>query len=230
VETLTMKIGFFATVLALAGMAIGARADDKQLLYADFEKVENGRPVSVRGGMIQLYGYEENRVRKSTFKGAEGLEPPAPELVHIKQGDPNHAAKFDYALLVPNQYAGVAMEVFGRPAAEGKGQTDDVSGYKYLSMQIYATGIRILRAETRTNESGKDTRSVYPQYSFEVKSGFNTYRLPLDKFTQPGWADIRVDPKDVFKRLTSIALTAFCDQCEQTQQGMIIVDNVSFEK
>jgi hypothetical protein len=34
----------------------------------------------------------------------------------------------------------------------------------------------------------------------------------------------------VFRKLTSISLTAFCDQCEQTRQGMIIVDNVVFEK
>jgi hypothetical protein len=211
--------------------ATHAGADDKQLVYADFEKVENGRPVSTRGGTIQLYSYEENHVRKATFKGgAEELQPPGPELVHIKQGDPNHAAKFEYALLAPNQYAGVAMEVKGRADADGRPQTDDVSGYKFLSLQVYATGIRILRLEIRTNESGKDTRSVYPLYQFEVKPGLNTYRTPLDKYTQPGWADIRVDPKDVLKKLTSIALSAFCDQCEQNQQGMVIVDNVTFEK
>src|SRR4051794_38709924 len=226
-----MKTGIMVAVLVLGAVALHARADDKQLVYADFEKVENGRPVSARGGTIQLYSYEENHVRKATFKGgAEELQPPAPELVHIKQGDPNHAAKFEYALLAPNQYAAVAMEVFGRPDADGKGQTDDVSGYKYLSLQIYATGIRILSVETRTNESGKDTRSVYPRYTMEVKPGFNTYRVPLSGFTQPAWTDIRVDPKDVFRKLTSIALTAFCDQCEQNQQGMVIVDNVTFEK
>jgi hypothetical protein len=150
--------------------------------------------------------------------------------VHIKAGDPNHAAKFEYSLQAPNQWAGVALEIHGRPDADGKPQSDDVSGYKFLSLQIYATGIRILRLETRTNESGKDTRSVYPLYTLEVKEGLNTYRVPLSGFTQPSWADVRVDPKDVFRKLTSISLTAFCDQCEQTRQGMIIVDNVVFEK
>jgi len=42
--------------------------------------------------------------------------------------------------------------------------------------------------------------------------------------------DIRVDPKDVLKKLTSLSLTAFCDQCDQPRQGMVIVDNVVFEK
>ena len=214
---------------ALAVVSLHGSADDK-LVYADFEKVENGRPVSSRGGLIQLFAWEQDHTRKSTFKGAEGLDPPGPELVHIKPGDPNHAAKFEFSLLAPNEWSGVALEIHGLPDADGKPQTDDVSGYKYLSLQVYATGIRILRLETRTNESGKDTRSVYPLMTFEVKPGFNTYRVPLAGFTQPQWADVRVDPKDVFKRLTSIALTAFCDQCEQSKQGMVIVDNVEFQK
>jgi len=220
----------FAVVFgAVAVVSLHGTADDK-LVYADFEKVENGRPVSSRGGLIQLFAWEQDHTRKSTFKGAEGLDPPGPELVHIKPGDPNHAAKFEFSLLAPNEWSGVALEIHGLPDADGKPQTDDVSGYKYLSLQVYATGIRILRLETRTNESGKDTRSVYPLMTFEVKPGFNTYRVPLAGFTQPQWADVRVDPKDVFKRLTSIALTAFCDQCEQGKQGMVIVDNVEFQK
>jgi hypothetical protein len=219
------------TIAAIGALVVlHGRADEKQLVYADFENTENNRAVSTRGGMISLWSYEQDKVHVSTFKGAPGVDPPAPELVHIKQGDPNHAAKFDYALQAPNDYAGVAMEIHGLPDAAGKPQTDDVSGFKYLSLQLYATGIRILRIETRTNESGKDTRSVYPQYTLEVKPGLNTYRVPMSGFTQPAWADIRVDPKDVFRKLTSIAVTAFCDQCLQSMQGLVIVDNVVFEK
>jgi hypothetical protein len=159
------------------------------------------------------------------------VSPPAPELVRIKADDPNHTAKFEYLLQAPNPYAGVAMEIHGLPDADGKQQADDVSGYKYLSLQVYATGIRILRLETRTSESGKDTLSVYPQFTVEVKPGLNTYRVPMSGFTQPSWVkDVRVDPKDVFKKLTSIAVIAFCDQCETNKQGMVIVDNVVFEK
>jgi hypothetical protein len=222
-----LKAVVLTAILAVAPTA--AQAQDK-LVYADFEKVENGRPVSARGGFIVLYGYEEDLVRKSTFKGAEGVTPPAPELVRIKPDDPNRAMKFDYSLLAPNKWSGVAVEIHGRPQVEGRLAPDDVSGYKYLSLQVYATGIRILRLEVRNNETGKDTRSVFPLMTFEVKPGFNTYRVPLTGFVQPSWADIRVDPKDVFKKLTSINLVAFCDQCEQNKSGMIIVDNVVFEK
>jgi hypothetical protein len=224
-----MKTGVLAGVLLVSISAPFAAAD--KLVYADFEKVEGGRAVSTRGGAVQLWAYEENKVRVSTFKGAEGVNPAAPEIVRIKADDPNHLGKFEYSLLAPNQYAGVAMEIHGLPDADGKPQTDDVSGYKFLSLQVYATGIRILRLETRANESGKDTRTVFPQMTFEAKAGLNTYRVPMSGFTQPSWVkDLRVDPKDVFKKLTSIVLIAFCDQCDQPRQGMIIVDNIVFEK
>ena len=55
--------------------------------------------------------------------------------------------------------------------------------------------------------------------------------MPLTAFTQPAWVTHRrVDPKDIFKKLTSINLTAFCDQCTANKQGMVIVDNMVFEK
>ena len=205
--------------------------DAKTLVYADFDKVEGNRPVSARGGLIQLYGYEESRTHKSTFKGLEGANPPAPELVRIKKDDPNRAMKFDYALHAPNQWAGVTVEVHGLPDANGVAVPDDVSGFKQFSLEVYATGIEILRLEAIRGERGRDMGMQYPQMTFKVRPGMNTYKVPLTAFTQPAWVtDRRVDPKDIFKRLTSINLTAFCDQCQLNRQGMVIVDNMIFEK
>ena len=67
-------------VIILAFIPLTLRAQDKSqpagdakaLVYADFEKIENNRPVSARGGAIQLFAYEESGVHKSTFKGLEG--------------------------------------------------------------------------------------------------------------------------------------------------------------
>jgi hypothetical protein len=207
-----------------------AGTDANTLIYADFEQMETNRPVSARGGFIQIFAYQESGVHKSTFKGLDGADPPAPELVHVKKDDPNHAMKFDFSLLAPNQWAGVTVEIHGRPDADGKPVSDDVRGFKDLSLQVYATGIEILRLETISQERGKDMALSYPQMTFRVRSGFNTYKVPLKGFAQPSWADVRVDPKDVFKALTSINLTAFCDQCEMNKQGMVIVDNIVFEK
>ncbi len=228
--------GLWLAATAIPSLHAGGRspqepaADSKTLLYADFERTENNRPVSTRGGLIQMYGFQESAVHKSTFKGQEGADPAAPELVHIKKDDPNHAMKFDFGLFAPNQWAGVTVEIHGLPDADGKFVPDDVSGFKHLSMQVFATGIDILRLEAISKGKGKDMGTVYPQMTFKVRQGLNTYKVPLTGFTQPAWAQIRVDPKDVFKQLTSINLTAFCDQCDLNKQGMVIVDNITFEK
>jgi hypothetical protein len=149
-------LGVLSLGLFLTGLE-AQRADSNKLVYADFEKTdETGRPVSARGGLIQLYSYEQNMVRKSTFKGLEGANPPAPELVRIKKDDPNRAMKFDYSLLAPNEWAGVTAEIHGLPDANGQGVPEDVSGFKTLSLQVYATGLPILRLEAISGERGKD--------------------------------------------------------------------------
>lgn len=220
-----------ASIIAAVAAQSPAAANPKRLLFADFERVENNRPVTTRGGLIQLFGYEESRIHKSTFKGLEGATPPAPELVRIKKDDPNRAMKFDYALMAPNPWAGVTVELHGLPDADGQPVAEDVSGYKTLSLDVYATGVPILRLEAISGERGRDMTIQYPQMTFKVRPGMNTYKVPMTAFTQPAWVtDRRVDPKDIFRKLTSINLTAFCEQCDVNRQGMVIVDNVIFEK
>ena len=220
-----------APIIAAVAAQSPAAANANVLVYADFERVENNRPVTTRGGLIQLFGYEESRTHKSTFKGLEGATPPAPELVRVKKDDPNRAMKFDYALMAPNPWAGVTVELHGLPDADGKPVPEDVSGYKTLSLQVYATGVPILRLEAIAGDRGRDMTMQYPQMTFKVRPGMNTYKVPLTGFTQPAWVtDRRVDPKDIFRKLTSINLTAFCEQCDVNRQGMVIVDNVIFEK
>jgi len=222
-----MKFATFALIGALAqgagGISTQPTGDSKTLVFADFERVEGERAVTARVGSIDVFAYEESAVHKSTFKG--------PELVRVKKDDPNHALKFDFALSAPNQWAGVTMSLHGLPnGADGRLSPDDVTAFKTLSLDVYATGIEILRLEAISNESGKDTSMAYPQTTFRVRSGLNTYKVPLKNFNQPSWAEPRVDAKEILKRLTSINLTAFCDQCQANKQGMVIVDNVVFEK
>ncbi len=229
-SALCLSVATTTSVMAQDAPPEQGASNAKSLLFADFEQAQNGRPVTARGGLIQMFGYEESKVHKSEFKGTPNLDPPAPELVHIKPGDPNHAMKFDYSLHAPNQWAGVTVEMHGLPDADGKPMPEDVSGYKNLSLQVYATGIEILRLEAVSKSTGKDSSFAWPLMTFKVRQGFNTYKVPLSGFTQPEWAPVRVDPKGILKELTSINLTAFCDQCEFNKQGMVIVDNIVFEK
>ena len=62
----------------LPAPAAQSRDDSKTLVYADFEKMENNRPISARGGLIQMFAYQESDVHKSTFKGLDGADPAAP--------------------------------------------------------------------------------------------------------------------------------------------------------
>jgi len=109
-----------------------------QLVYADFEKMQDNRPVSARGGYVQLFGGQQNPGTPAKFKGIEGIN--APELVHLKAGDPNKAAMFSYELPASNQYANVTLEIQGLPGKDGKQVAEDVTGYKYLTLQVYAKG------------------------------------------------------------------------------------------
>jgi hypothetical protein len=211
---------------ASAAAAQAEKESGDSLNYADFEKQQDGRPVSTRGGFVQLLSAEETT--KSHFKGLANASPPAPELVRFKPDDPNHAAAFDYEMFSPNQYASVTLEIHGQPDKDGKPVADDVSGYKFLSMQIYATGVPALRVEFISHGQGINIPYGFPQAVVRVRPGLNTYKIPLASIAQPSWAD-KVSPKDVLKKLTSVSVSAYCEQCTPVR-GTVALDNVVFEK
>ncbi len=226
-----------AAACLVAARPLAVHADDKKLVYADFEEVKDGRPVSARGGLVELVGYQQSDPNRSTFKGLDGADPPAPELVRIKQDDPNRLAKFDYALSAPNAEAGVSLEVHGQPDQDGKPVADDVAGYKDISMQVFAKGIPRMRVELVSHGHDVEFRAIpphftegYPQMAFKVREGLSTYKLALKAFSQPGWVENRVDPNKILSQLTAVRVTAFCESCTVNWQGTIAVDNIVFEK
>jgi hypothetical protein len=149
--------------------------------------------------------------------------------VRLKKDDPNRAITFDYELYSPNQYAGVGVEVHGEADKDGKPVADDVSAYKFLTMQIYATGVSALRVEIISRGQGISLASGFPQMSFKIKPGLNTYRFPLSSLSQPSWVQTKVSTKDVLKKLTAVSLTAYCEQCASVH-GTVVVDNIIFQK
>jgi len=214
-----------AVLLLLAVTVDSSSAQDDKLVYADFEKVENGRAVSNNGGMVQMYTAQESTPVK--FKGLANASPGAPELIVLKDAPQNHLASFEYNLLGPNQWANVTLEVMGHPMKDGKTVADDVSGYKQLAMQLYATGVDSLRVEFVSHGQGINLTAGFPQLPIKIKSGLNTYLIPLKGVNQPSWAE-KVDSKEVLKKLTAISISAYCNQCTP-QQGMVLVDNMVFQ-
>lgn len=203
------------------------QGNSESFIYADFETAQDNRPVSKHGGLVQLISYQESTPSK--FKGLPNSSPTAPELVRLKKDDPNRAIAFDYELYSPNQYAGVGVEVHGQADKDGKQVADDLSGYKFLVMQIYATGVTALRVEIVSRGQGISLASGFPQMSFKIKPGFNTYKIPLNSLSQPSWVETRVGAKEVLKKLTAISLSAFCEQCTPVN-GTVVVDNILFQK
>jgi len=222
-----MKLMIFLIIVASLSWSTLAQDSSDKLVYADFEKVENGRPVSSNGGFIQIYtGTETTPV---SFKGLANANPGAPELIVLKDAPQNHLATFEYSLVGPNQWANVTLEIQGRPNKDGKPVADDVTGYKQLSLQLYATGVDSLRVEFISHGQGINLTAGFPQLPIRIKSGLNTYLIPLKGLGQPSWVQERVDTKDVLRKLTAISVSAYCEQCTP-RNGMVLVDNLVFQK
>lgn len=204
-----------------------AESDATKLVYADFQSLQNGRPVSKRGGLTRLNKYAQNMANQPQVRGLENADPPGPAPARVT--DQDTAAAFEYELRIPNEWAGVNLEVFGQPEKDGKLLADDVSGYKFITMRIFAKGPRQIRVELITWGQGHRLESGYPSAVFTVSPGFNTYKLKLDSFNQPDWATQLDFKADVLKKLTSVTVGVFCDKC-RIENGTVVVDNIAFEK
>ncbi len=156
--------------LAIVSAAAAQRGDDgpappraagDTLVYADFEAGDTSKTVSARGGSVTISSYQESDLHKTTTKGIAGSN--APERVHVKPGDPNHLAKFEFAFMAPNSYAGAGFEIKGQPDVDGKTQADDVTGYKKITFQLYATGADMVRVEAVSRGHGMDMNGGWPQ-------------------------------------------------------------------
>lgn len=228
-----------ALTVSLAGVRLAADGPKEQggeaaqsalklkpgsLLYADFENSSDGKPVSSRGGAVNLWGYQEQPTIPAVFKG--------PSLIRTSKLNQNHGVMFEYELVTPNEWEGVTLEVQGRPETEGSLPDDDVSGFKEMLVAAYATGTQYVRIEVKTAGNDRiNEHSAYPMYAFKLKDGFNTYKIPLKAFTQPAWvSDTRIDPKEVLKKLTAITFSVYCEQTCRPAKGTVVVDDIAFEK
>ena len=233
-RTVCFRFGILAVLIVfVAGSVPGqngskpADSDASKLVYADFQNVESGRPVSKHGGMTRLNHYSQNEANPPQFRGLENANPPSPAFARVTADDT--AAAFDYELRIPNEWAGVNIEVFGEPEKDGKLVSDDVSGYKFITLRVFAKGAQYVRLELITRGHGTNLESGYPMASFRVSQGFNTYKLKLDTFSQPAWA-MQLDLKrDVLMKLTSVTVGVHCDKCLM-EKGTLVVDNIAFEK
>jgi hypothetical protein len=161
------------------------------------------------------------------MRGLENADPPSPALARVT--DVDIAAAFEYEMRMPNEWAGVNMEVFGHPEKDGKLVADDVSAYKFIAMRIFAKGTQSVRVELITRGQGYDLDGGYPFATIRMSPGFNTYKFKLDSFIQPEWATLLDFKRDVLKKLTSVTVGVSCEKC-RFESGTVVVDNIVFEK
>jgi hypothetical protein len=216
-----------AAAMTLTSVAVIQAADNK-LVYADFEVPMDQRPVSKRGGLVQLTSFQEDVQHPAKARGMDGVDPPAPAVKMTSKDGSNHAAVFEYELVVPNQWAGAGVEIHGLPDQDGKPQSDDVSEFKNLVLQLYTADVTNIRVEMVSRGLGMD-QQAYPQFTFRTKAGFNTYKVPLKEVAQPQWLETKIDVKKILERLTAVTISTYCDNC-RPEKGTIVVDNLVFEK
>jgi hypothetical protein len=227
-KTILFRCEVLVLLLLMSGTVSAQEAakssDASKLVYADFQNPQNGRPVSARGGMTRLNPYSQNPGNPPAFRGLDKADPPAPAFARVTADDV--AAAFDYELRIPNEWEGVNLEVFGQPEKDGKLVADDVSAYKFLTMRVFAKGPQSIRVELITRGHGANLESGYPMASFRLSPGFITYKLKLDSFNQPEWAQPLDFKRDVLKKLTSITVGVHCT----IEKGTVVIDNIAFEK
>src|ERR1044071_9168922 len=97
-----------------------------RFVYADFEQLKEGQPVSTRGGAVMLIGYQQNPANAVTFTNSDKPWPHAPMVARAAQNSSQFVA-FDFVIPAPNQWAGVTLEIRGQPDKDGKQVAEDLS-------------------------------------------------------------------------------------------------------
>lgn len=227
-----VHFGLVVVLMCVSNIVLGQNGDSskasaEKLVYADFEKLENGHLVSSRGGRTQLNRWAQNMGAAPKVRGLENAEPPSPAPARVT--DQDTAAAFEYEMRMPNEWAGVSLEVFGQPEKDGKPVADDISAYKFITMRIFGKGPQSVRVELISRGQGVSLESGYPQMTFRLSPGFNTYKFKLDSFRQPEWGTPLDFKRDILMKLTSVTIGVFCDKCRM-ESGTVVVDNIAFEK
>ncbi|MFL6212285.1 MAG: hypothetical protein ACJ74J_00165 [Blastocatellia bacterium] len=214
------------TVSSLAQDKDKPKDQGSRFVYADFEQLKDGLPVSTRGGTVLLMGYQQSPANAVTFTNSDKPWPQTPMVAKGAQNSSQFVA-FDFMIPAPNQYAGVSLEIRGLPDKDGKQVGEDLSAYGFITVQVFAQGITTMKAELISKDNGVNIADGEQfGFPFHLTPGFNTYKLKLKDFHQDKWVENRKSLTDVLKHLTAVHFVAQ----EIPSKGRVVIDNVAFEK
>ena len=212
-------------LVALGAFAI-AQEPAAKLLYADFEKLsKENRPISNREGQIVFDSNAPNPSSKPKINPRMfGAQAPLTQRLGFE---------FD---IPENPWAEASMKIIGM---KDKGRLDDwaktllvksedVGGYKNLSIDLGAAGVTQLRLRVISEGNGVDAGTAHPEKIITVTSSLQNYKIALTDFKQPtgDWVTKKVTTDQVLKKLTGIQISV----TQAPSKGIVIADNIAFEK
>ncbi len=196
-----------------------------RMVFADFERLQDVRPVSTKGGSATVSSFEQNPAARTTLPDATSG---GPALLLDAEGALTQRAFFDYETRAPNQWAGASLDISALPQAGGRQRAMDASGYDALTLDLAATGTKTLVIELRSRDNGLQSEyGAYPQVQIAVNDTLKTYRIPLSSFRAPSWVKSPLNVKNVLKRLTEISIKVMTSA---PAKGRVTVDNLTFER
>ena len=222
-----MKRSFCSLFVLLAAVAVLAQDSGVRLLYADFEQLDKDKHLqSARAGKVVFDSAAQNPSKKPVI---------TPKLLNA-QGPLSQRVGFEFDIAEPNSWAEASMKIVG---LKDKGYLDDaahtlivkaedLSQYTNLSLEIGAAGITQVRVRLLSEGNGVEAGGAYPEQFLTITNELKPYRLPLNAFKQPvgDWVKKKVTTEQVLKKLTGIQISV----TQVPARGMVVIDNVAFEK
>ncbi len=216
-------------ILALAFVRLPLPSQERaaRLLYADFEQLDKDRrPMSARGGKVLFDATSQNNANKPVI---------APRMFGA-QGPLTQRLGFEFDLAQPNDWADASMKIVGM---KDNGRLDDwaktlivksedLSQYSKLTLDIGGVGVSQVRIRIISEGNGVDAGGAFPENFLQISNELKSYQLPLSAFKQPtgDWVKKKVTAEQIVKKLTAIQVSV----TQVPAKGIIIIDNVAFEK
>lgn len=212
---------------ALLLTCVIAQDTTAKLNYADFEKLsKENRPLSTRDGQIIFEANAENPLNKPKIT-PRMFGPQAPLTQRLG---------FAFEITKPNNYAEASLTIVG---LKDKGRLDDwaktlivkaedITPYKSLALEIGAAGVTQVRLRLLSEGNGVDAGGAPPESFLTITNELKPYKVALTDFKQAtgDWVKKKVTTEQVLKKLTGVQISV----TQVPAQGIVIVDNVAFEK
>ncbi len=216
----------FLACLLIASFVIAQDATGR-LNYADFEQVSKEKTlISTREGKVSFNVASQNPANRPKIV-PKMLGPQVPLTQRIG---------FEFEITKPNDYASAYVKIIGM---KDKGhlddwaktlivKADDVSTYKYLTLDIGAAGVTQVRIDLISEGNGIDAGGANQEKVLDIDSQLKTYRLPISEFKQPtgDWVKKKYTVEQVIKKLTAVQINV----TQVPSKGFVVVDNIAFEK